>query len=151
MRKIVLQAAQAGGFTSFHADMSGLLHLMRRTIPEGGPLSEGGVLAEQVFLGQGYELRLVCRQGGARPILACMEKPVPHQMSLGRLDKDGRVRVSSYGLRLFYDFLAEREVLDRFCLDLEKALELHHWGAGRPGTDGEGMPRPGDGGESALH
>lgn len=151
MRKIVPQAAQAGGFTSFHADMGGLLHLMRRTIAECGPPPEGGVLAEQVFLGQGYELRLVCRQGGARPILACMEKPVPHQVSLGRLDKDGRVRVSSYGLRLFYDFLAELEVLDRFCLDLEKALTLHQWGGGPPGTDGEGMPRPGSGGEAALH
>ncbi|MEF3696676.1 hypothetical protein [Desulfolutivibrio sp.] len=148
MREIVPQSAQAGGFTPFHEDMSALLHLMRRTMAESGALPAGGVLAEQVFLGQGYELRLVCRQGGARPILACMEKPVPHQVSLGRLDKDGRVRVFSYGLRLFYDFLAELEVLDRFCLDLERALSLHQWGRALPGADAGGLSRPGGG---ALH
>ena len=137
MRDIVPQAAMADGFTHFHVNMSCLLNMMRRSIVENGPLSEGeGILAEQAFLGDGYELRLICRQGGARPFLVCMERPWRHRVSLGRLDKDGKVRIFSYGLRLFYDFLAEQEVLDRFRGDLEKALDLHLLGKVRPGLDG---------------
>lgn len=149
MREIV---PQAGGFTAFHHNMDCLLRLMRRTIPEGGGLPEGGVLAEQVFLGEGYELRLICCQGGARPFLACLEKPWRHRVSLGRLDKDGKVRVFSYGLRLLYDVLAEQEVLDRFCLDLERALELHLPCGACSGTAGGTSPVPdGDRGGSPVH
>jgi|GEM_PF-1327066 len=148
MREIAPQAAQTaqtGGFMAFHHNMDCLLRLMRRTIPDSGATPEGGVLAEQVFLGEGYELRLICRQGGARPFLACLERPWRHRVSLGRLDKDGRVRVFSYGLRLLYDVLAEGDVLDRFCLDLEKALELHLHCGGCAGTSGGPPPSPAGG------
>jgi hypothetical protein len=136
MQEFAPQAVMADDFVHFHVNMSCLLNMMRRSIAENGPLSEeGGLLAEQSFLGDGYELRLLCRQGGARPFVACMEKPWRHRVSLGRLDKDGDVRIFSYGLRLFYDFLAEQEVLHLFRKDLEKALDLHLLGRVRPETD----------------
>lgn len=137
MQELTPTATMADDFVHFHVNMSCLLNMMRRTIMENGPLSEeGGLLAEQAFLDEGYELRLICRQGGARPFLACLEKPWRHRVSLGRLDKDGKVRIFSYGLRLFYDFLAEQEVLHLFRRDLEKALDLHLLGRVRPGADG---------------
>lgn len=137
-----LSATAADAFTHFHDSMSCLLQVMRRTIAEGGPLPDGSLLAEQVFLGDGYALRLVCRQEGARPFLACLDRPWRHQVSLGRLDKDGKVRVFSYSLRLFYDVLAEQEVLDVFRRDMEKALVLHQQCQARSGTDAGAFPVP---------
>jgi len=137
-----LPGAIADAFTHFHVSVSGLLHLMGRTIAESGPLPVGGLLSEQVFWGDGYALRLVCRQEGARPFLACLDRPWRHQVSLGRLDKDGKVRVFSYGTRLLYDVLAEQEVLDVFRRDLEKALVLHQQCQARSGTDAGAFPVP---------
>lgn len=116
-------AASAGDFAGFLDRMSGLLGMMGRVIMEDHrSFATGGELASQSFLGEGYECRLACLGGGARPFWAFVEKPWRHRICLGRLDKDGKVRISSHGIRQLYDFLAEIEMLGRFFRDLERAL-----------------------------
>lgn len=123
MRESDPTAAAAGDFVGFLDGMSGLLGMMGRVIMEDHrSLSMERELASQSFLGEGYECRLACLGGGARPFWAFVEKPWRHRICLGRLDKDGKVRISSHGMRQLYDFLAEIEMLGRFFRDLERAL-----------------------------
>ncbi|NMC49888.1 MAG: hypothetical protein GYA47_10780 [Desulfovibrio sp.] len=126
-------------FAGFLDRMSGLLGMMGRAIVEDHrfPVT-GGELASQSFLGEGYECRLACLGGGARPFWAFVEKPWRHRICLGRLDKDGKVRISSHGLRQLHDFLAEIEILGRFFRDLERALT--YLAKDRNPQDREGHP-----------
>lgn len=123
MRESGPPAAATADFAGFLDRMGGLLGMMGRVIMEDQRFSgSGGELASQLFLGDGYECRLVCLGGGARPFWAFVERPWRHRICLGRVDKDGKVRISSHGLRQFYDFLAEIEMLGRFFRDLEWAV-----------------------------
>ncbi|QLA20609.1 hypothetical protein [Desulfolutivibrio sulfoxidireducens] len=138
MRESDGPAATADDFATFLDTMSRLLDMMRASIMGSGRAPErGGELASQSFLGQDHEIRLICLRDGARPFLAVMDKPWRHRVALGRLDKDGKMRVFSHGLRLFYDFLAENEMLARFRLDLRRAVELHRLGRAHPETGTE--------------
>ena len=105
------------------AAMTELLHLMGRGSAAWRSRPEPrGNIAECLLDRPDFSVRIVCRPGGIRPFLGFMDRPWEHKAFLGRLNRDGSVHVSDYGLKVFFNFLWEEGVLDRFTADVQAAL-----------------------------
>ena len=91
-----------------------------------------GNVAEFLLDRPGYSVRIICRPGGIRPFLGFLERPWPHKAFLGRLHRNGSVHVSDYGLKVFFNFLWEEGVAERFTADVEEAVRRFAALADRP-------------------
>lgn len=120
--------------------MTRLLHLLGRDSASWRARPEPrGNIAECLLDRPDFSVRIVCRPGGIRPFLGFMDRPWPHKAFLGRLNRDGSVHVSDYGLKVFFNFLWEEGVLDSFTLDVEAAVRRFAEAAAR--DDGEARAR----------
>lgn len=106
----------------FHAAMCALLRIMALNRVKSGADEKPELLAECAFDTEAYAIRFVCRNKGIRPFLAIMDRPWPHKVYLGRLKRDGEAHVFEDGLKGFFNFLLQEEVLEVFTTDLEKAV-----------------------------
>lgn len=123
------------------AAMTRLLHLMGRDSAAWRSRPEPrGDVAECLLDRPDYSARIVCRRGGIRPFLGFLERPWPHKAFLGRLNRDGSVHVSDYGLKVFFNFLWEEGVLDSFTADVAAAVRRFAEAAAQ--DDGEARGRP---------
>jgi hypothetical protein len=106
----------------FHAAMCALLRIMAKNKTSPQPGQKPPILAQCAFDTEAYSIRFICRGKGIRPFLAIMDRPWPHKVYLGRLMRDGNVHLFEDGLKVFFNFLLQEEVLDVFIGDLEKAV-----------------------------
>ncbi len=106
----------------FHAAMCALLRIMALNRVKTKPGEKPAILAECAFDTEAYAIRFVCRNKGIRPFLAIMERPWPHKAYLGRLKRNGDAHAFEDGLKVFFNFLLQEDVLEIFTADLEKAI-----------------------------
>lgn len=110
----------------YYTAMSCLLTLMSRGhVANRAWEKDREKVCEFALVGQGYFVRLFCRNKGMRPFIAEMTHPFPHKAYLGRLKKTGEVHLFDYGLKVFFNFLFEEGIDRAFVADLEAALDEH--------------------------